>query len=1275
VHEEQILKITAMLGRLVLDPTKSDLRDVYTDGLRKLLKTVPLHMGDNVAMKLISELVDGIQKNSALVGLPSPPADKHQEKTAGDITVSCLEITTELLARFGGLPKITQKHESVVQVVLTQLSSESHMVRKRACNVLGCLSNVISDQLLYRLVESLLSRIELAEGVTRRSKRRKTRSVSSESTDMNVFMDSKPSDTRALIQTMCAISRMVGQRLGQVQIDRLVPIFLRFCDPSDAVSGNDADDADSEDMEDAEEDGSVDEAAMALANELRESCFTGFQSFVLRCPVEVRPHLPQIIHAALAYMRHDPNYSYDDENEDEADGDEDDINMDSDEEDYDDEDYDDDEDDDDDDSWKVRRSAVRTLIAVVQESKHDLSKVWIDEYSWKKNKKKKTTVAGALVNRFKEREENCRVDIINCFNRLLTNTVSGYAAGEVVLSSPDAMDTSGDISQVSIELGSKFVPAIVGACEKQLSAKKGGVPTKSAAFTLLSTLCTAPGGMGNANQVNSVLLHIKSTLNSSGGSGDGGQNSSKLLKLDALCLVRSIISCSHHDVVGLKNGLLKSLLPDICEAVKEHWYKVIAEALRVLTEIPPLLLASNSSDDEMMTVARVLYDSVEPRLAAHDLDQEIKECALGTSASLLSTLHGKLNSDQVNQLLSLILQRLNNESTRIAAIKAISVIVVDTSDGSDKLDLSPILNETVSELASLLRQNSRGVKQSALQCLDVIVQSQQGAKSDSKLHELILQEVSGNIRDTDLHICHLSLRLSLAVMEASSTCGAAINEHLLPALLTLSNSPCLQDLALDSLLAVLGKAVQSDAVIFQDLLVKLQNKEHGDSRQVIANLAKCIAAVTVSADESNRGMVISNILQSLESAEQNVYSTQLALRVSGDVGRVVDLSKLTGVTDKLQQAYFSSFDSPSDGVKNAAAYGLGRASVGATTTFLPVILSALEESNQKTRYLLLAALRELINCHKIGASGETDITLIVQQILPQLTLHCADKEEGVRTVVAECLGSLACVASDEVLTQLQGLATKQSVEEAIDADEEKNILVRSTVATSVKFAIAGHCDTVKLLPYMTTFLQLMKEEDLTVRNAALLMVYSAVHHNPKLVIGLMEDHIMPSLIELAQNKMQRKIDLGPFKHVVDDFLPLRKAAISIFATCLEKCPRTINFASFMPILTKALGDVEDVQLQAHQIVTSMCSKFPTEIVGSLEGFIAPLQKTLNKRMGNKTGTELERAMEWVKSALRIIFVLSRVEGAMNLQMFADFVERTRKSPTHQIMLKELEEVM
>ena len=130
-----------------------------------------------------------------------------------------------------------------------------------------------------------------------------------------MFMGSKPSDAHTLIQSMCDISSTVGHRLGQVQIDRLVPIFLRFCDPADAVSGNDNGDLDSDILYHGDNKSNGDEAAMALANELRESCLPRFQSFVTRCQVEVQPHVSDIIHAALAYMRHDPNYSYDDKNE------------------------------------------------------------------------------------------------------------------------------------------------------------------------------------------------------------------------------------------------------------------------------------------------------------------------------------------------------------------------------------------------------------------------------------------------------------------------------------------------------------------------------------------------------------------------------------------------------------------------------------------------------------------------------------------------------------------------------------------------------------------------------------------------------------------------------------------------------------------------------------------------------------------------------------------------------------------------------------------------
>ena len=123
--------------------------------------------------------------------------------------------------------------------------------------------------------------------------------------------------------------------------------------------------------------------------------------------------------------------------------------------------------------------------------------------------------------------------------------------------------------------------------------------------------------------------------------------------------------------------------------------------------------------------------------------------------------------------------------------------------------------------------------------------------------------------------------------------------------------------------------------------------------------------------------------------------------------------------------------------------------------------------------------------------------------------------------------------------------------------------------------------------------------------------------------------------------MKRVIDLGPFKETIDDALPLRKVAISIFSSCLEKCPTNIEVAQFMPVIAAALGDVEDVQLQAHQILISLCSQYSQEVSAAVDTFVEPLAKTINKKFGKKTGTELERAQEWVKSAVRVAFVLAR----------------------------------
>jgi cullin-associated NEDD8-dissociated protein 1 len=48
---------------------------------------------------------------------------------------------------------------------------------------------------------------------------------------------------------------------------------------------------------------------------MREHCLPGLESFVLRCPREVSPYVSSILKVALGFMKYDPNYSYDAEDD------------------------------------------------------------------------------------------------------------------------------------------------------------------------------------------------------------------------------------------------------------------------------------------------------------------------------------------------------------------------------------------------------------------------------------------------------------------------------------------------------------------------------------------------------------------------------------------------------------------------------------------------------------------------------------------------------------------------------------------------------------------------------------------------------------------------------------------------------------------------------------------------------------------------------------------------------------------------------------------------
>ncbi len=94
----------------------------------------------------------------------------------------------------------------------------------------------------------------------------------------------------------------------------------------------------------------------------------------------------------------------------------------------------------------------------------------------------------------------------------------------------------------------------------------------------------------------------------------------------------------------------------------------------------------------------------------------------------------------------------------------------------------------------------------------------------------------------------------------------------------------------------------------------------------------------------------------------------------------------------------------SEECKAVAAYALGNVTVGNVPTLLPTILDALNES--KHQYLLLTALKEVIVFHHQRDKFLELGTDNVNQISPILLKYCESPKEGIRNVVADCVGSL-----------------------------------------------------------------------------------------------------------------------------------------------------------------------------------------------------------------------------------------------------------------------------
>lgn len=273
----------------------------------------------------------------------------------------------------------------------------------------------------------------------------------------------------------------------------------------------------------------------------------------------------------------------------------------------------------------------------------------------------------------------------------------------------------------------------------------------------------------------------------------------------------------------------------------------------------------------------------------------------------------------------------------------------------------------------------------------------------------------------------------------------------------------------------------------------------------------------------------------------------------------------------------------------------------------------------------------------------------VGEVLSLLLGQCAADEEGVRSMVSECLGRLALIFPVAVLPSLR----KQ-----ISSSEA---LTRGTAVFALKFTITEHAPMAELGQCLTDFLLLLKDPVITVRRAALTTLNSATHNKPSLIRPLMgSDWLMPTLYNetVYKKELVRTVNLGPFQHKVDDGAELRKLALACMDTLLDKCAEMLDTPAFLQHLQERLSDeLDDIKQAAYQLLSKLAVREPHCVREVLDSLSDPLHAVLSKKpKDNASPQDIERHNELQRSAMMTVLVLQRMEDSHTCHKFQGMYE-------------------
>ncbi|CAN9300681.1 unnamed protein product [Alternaria alternata] len=1133
-------------------------------------------------------------------GLTQPPKGMLQDDLEKGSDSNALDVLIEVGRCFGSMLQDVEI-QALQQITFAILENDraSSMMKKKSVTAVSVLAGYFSDQLLSNFLSKVIEL--LRDPHITRSKR------------------------KLYITILGSMARSIPRKFGPY-LKTLAPFVLS------ALSTQEQD----EEMDVSDDEGERDPEI----DEVLEAALIALDGFLASCSQDMRMYTNEAIEAATRYLKYDPNLAQDD--------DEDDDDMPSDEEDaLEGEDFEEETgyDDDEDASWKVRRCAAKVLYTLIStRSNGDLLE---DGTLYER-------VAPALITRFREREDNVRLEVMATLSNLIKKSGDGPSPVKfsdeipqsgMMLPPPSKKRRRGgsDASMFDLQASSslsmgyaspapastppvgpraslaKLSPDIVKGIAQLLKQSSCPPTTKQACISLIKDIVITQRG-GLDGYLNQLISPVVEAAKVAGGTTSSASATANSLRTQALQLIGAIADT--HPSKSIQ-PYVASIIDALLLGVKDKYSKLSIEALAATEQVikaltPPRAATSGTENQQHL---EQLFDALFNRISANDADVEVRRSAIHVLGLLLGRSSGEqglLSSQKRTSGLELLADRLKNELTRLASVRAVDSVAAHTK-AQNELSAEWVQNVAL-ELAAQLRKASRVLRGASLSALRTLaLNSLSRSQLDSQTKAQVVEMLLPLLNASDLHLLGPALIILATFVkdDAQTTMTSNLNGALCQvAQGSISGTPL--D-ALLKLVRIIGEQRAGQALM-QALLQQVGVSGHPEV------VGKVIGNLLVYGGDSV-GVKLEQFITELETAQDDKRKC-LALVVLGE--SALRLGAQSTVDPKLFIKYFST---KSENVPLAAAVALGRAGAGSVSKYLPVILSTMGQPSSP-QYLFLHSIKEILQ------HDDTESEIIPYASTLWQNLVVASQIEDNKAIGAECIGRLTIIDPKTHLPQLQAFL-----------NDRKGSL-RAMVISALRYTFTDTDEAYDeyLKPIVVPMLvQMLNEPDLENRRLALMTFNSAMHNKPDIILPAL-DQLLPLAMKetVIKPELIREVQMGPFKLKVDDGLEIRKSAYETLYALLEKAfarLSPIEVSDFFDRIVAGITDEHDIRILCNLMLTKLMVIAPDQVRSRLDSLAENFRIVLAvKPKENAVKQEIEKIHEGAKGVLKVSIQINKQMG-------------------------------